>query len=187
MTMAAGSGGGTLGDRVARLRRKAGLTQAELSKRVGIARPYLAQIEKGAMPSPETAVRLARHAGSGAITEIEFALLALDHHAPLCARLLRQYVSCLLSLPLPAQVPIDRVRGGPQSYYDAAWGIIRESSLHEEVRGLSPQSQWELVAAVVEGESPADDDSTREQIRARIWNALGVESEKHGAHVRHAG
>jgi transcriptional regulator with XRE-family HTH domain len=190
MTNSSATGIGTepaLGDRLARLRKEAGLTQAKLSKRVGIARPYLAQIEKGAIPSPDTAVRLARHAGGGAITEIEFALLALDHHQPLAARLVRQYVSCLLSLTPPPRLPIDRVRGGTQWTWDAAYGIIGQSSLFEEVRGLSPQSQWDLVAAVVERESSSEPDSTPEQIRARLWDALTRESGNHGAHVRHAG
>jgi len=190
MTNKARAGAGTdreLGRRVATLRKKARLTQAELSKRVGIARPYLAQIETGAVPSPDTAVRLARQVHGGAITEIEFALLALDHHEPVTARLLRQYVSFLLSLPLPARVPVDAPRGGPQAYYDAAYGIIRGSDLFEEVRGLSPQSQWELVAEVVARDWEAGVDLTRDQIQARIWNTLGGESEKHGAYVRHAG
>lgn len=175
---------GELGRRVAALRRKARLTQVELAKRLGIARPYLAQIERGTVPSPDMAVRIAREADGGTVAEIDFGLLALDHHAPLIAGLVRQYVSYLASYVLPAQVPTGRPDGGAQPAYDAAYNILRGSALFEEARGLSPRVQWEVVFRAV-GRTPSD--LTRGEMQTRIWETLSELFLEHGAYVRHAG
>lgn len=46
-------------NKVAELRKKAGLTQVDLAKRIGISRQALISIEKGANPSGETLLKIA--------------------------------------------------------------------------------------------------------------------------------
>ncbi len=54
-----------LGRRVAQLRRRAGLTQAELAERVEVAVETVSRLERGVtVPGVETLVRIARETGS---------------------------------------------------------------------------------------------------------------------------
>jgi transcriptional regulator with XRE-family HTH domain len=59
MTSNAAGSGHAFGALVARLRTASGLPQKELARRLGIARPYLATIERGELPGPNVLAALA--------------------------------------------------------------------------------------------------------------------------------